>query len=638
MTFLAMPTEAADWPEFLVTYCSPRLRAAHAGVETLRDFPTDDAQAWVDTWNTADIALDEVATLTELIAETHPDKAVRRTADGLLSEAKTFAMERFQERAVFEGLAKLDAGTLEPGAVEVVRRLDGDFRAQGAHLSEEERETLADLNRTITRLTNEFSEHVRDAMGSIKIRPEQLDGLPQDFIDSHPVDADGLVTITTEYPDLLPFSDMATDHEARLALIMADRNRAYPENEQVLRDLLAARHTKATMLGYPDYPTYATDAMMMPDGDSIGRFIDDVAAAARPAGERDVAALLEIAKQDHPEWTGISQADSRFYTEQLKAQRHGVDQHKVRSYLRYERVTQGILDLMTELFGAEYVKVDAPTWHPDVLSYDVVDDGVTIGRIHLDMHPREGKFGHAACFGLVPGIKDHTLPESVLVCNFSRGLLTHDELETYLHEFGHLVHGIFSGGHPYARTAHYGDRWEWDFIEAPSQLLEEWAWDATVLQRFATNDEGEPIPTELVDAMRAARYTAMGMLTCRQLVYGSISYRLHRDHPHDIDAAVAQIEREYDVRTPIEGTHDWASFGHLTEYASNYYTYQWSLSICRDLFTGFDASNLLNPEPARRYRRFILEPGATKHAAELVEDFLGRPYSTDAYRAWLASL
>ena len=174
MTFLAMPTEAADWPEFLVTYCSPRLRAAHAGVETLRNFPTDDAQAWVDTWNTADVALDEVATLTELIAETHPDKAVRRTADGLLSEAKTFAMERFQERAVFEGLAKLDASTLEPGAAEVVRRLDGDFRAQGAHLSEDERATLADLNRTITRLTNEFSEHVRDSMGSIKITPEQL--------------------------------------------------------------------------------------------------------------------------------------------------------------------------------------------------------------------------------------------------------------------------------------------------------------------------------------------------------------------------------------------------------------------------------------------------------------------------------
>lgn len=638
MTFLAMPHDSAAWPAFLDDYCLPRAERARAAVATLGSGAITDAGAWVDEWNAGDIALSEVTTLTELIAEVHPAKEVRSHAEALLTSAKTFGLERLQDPDVYASLSALDLATLDDAAAEVARRLGGDFRAQGAHLGADARAVLAALNVRITELSNTFSEHIRDSTGRVSVPAEALAGLPQDFIDAHAADADGNVTLTTEYPDLLPFLDMAHDHEARLALTLADRTRAYPQNEDVLREMLAARHTKATLLGFQDYPTYATDGMMMSDGDAIGAFLDDVAAAARPAGLKDVQDLLVIARRDRPELTGIGAPDTRYYIEKLKAERHGVDQHAVRSYLRYERVRDGILALMTELFGATYVRVDATTWHDAVETYDVVDDGAVIGRIHLDMHPRDGKFGHAACFGLVPGIGGHALPESALVCNFSRGLLTHDELETFLHEFGHLVHSIFSGHHRYARTAGFGDRWEWDFIEAPSQLLEEWAWDATTLRRFATNDAGEPIPFELVDAMRAARYTAAGLLTCRQLAYGGLSYRLHRDHPDDIDALAREVEEAYDVREPLEGSHDWASFGHLTEYASNYYTYQWSLSIARDLFTAFDEAHLLEPGVARRYRDTILAPGGTKPAMELIADFLGRPYSTAAYQSWLASL
>jgi thimet oligopeptidase len=638
MTLLEMPASGGAWIPFLDDYCNPRVQKAREALIALKSAPVRGPLAWVMTWNEGDAALTEARTLAELIAETHPDKSVRSRAEALLSEAKVLGLERLQESEVYATLAALDAGALDAEAAEVVRRLLGDFKAQGAHLDGSTRERLAALNIRITALTTRFSEHIRDAVATISVPQEALAGLPQDYIDAHPVGADGLVTITTDYPDLLPFLDMAHDHAARLALTLADGSRAYPENEPVLRELLDARHLKATLLGFQDYPTYATDAMMMPDGDGIGAFLDEVAAAAKPAGLRDVAALLEIARRDRPELTGITAPDTRYYIELLKAELHGVDQHSVRSYLRYERVRDGILALMTDLFGAVFVPAAAATWHPDVETYDVVDHGSTIGRIHLDMHPREGKFGHAACFGLVPGLAGRALPESVLVCNFSRGLLTHDELETFLHEFGHLIHAIFAGHHPYATTAGFGDRWEWDFIEAPSQLLEEWAWDADTLRRFAVNDAGEPIPSELVAAMRAARYTAASLLTCRQLSYGALSYKLHRDHPTDIDALADAVESEYDVREPLAGTHDWASFGHLTDYASNYYTYQWSLSIARDLFTAFDSHHLMDPTAARRYREFILAPGGTKPAMRLIEDFLGRPYSTAAYQEWLASM
>ncbi|WP_084073589.1 M3 family metallopeptidase [Demequina sp. NBRC 110052] len=638
MPFLALPSETTAWPAFLTEHLGSRLTAARAAVEELRESAPTDPGTWIERWNVGDLALADVLELSSVIAEAHADKAVRTQADEISTEARTFALARFQDPHVYASLAALDTTALDAEAAEVVRRLLGDFEAQGAHLDAEAREELARIDARLTALSVEFSEHIRDSVGEIRIAPDRLGGLPQDYIDAHPAGEDGLVRVTTEYPDMLPFLDMADDHVARLELTLADRSRAYPENEPVLREMLELRHRKAVMLGFPDFPTYATDAMMMSDGAGIGAFLDEVAAAARPAGERDVARLLELARRDRPQLAAITAADSRYYIEKLKAEEHGVDSRAVRTYLSYPKVRDGILALMGHLFGVEFVAVEAVSWHDDVEVYDVRDSGETIGRIRLDMHPREGKFGHAACFGVVPGIAGVQLPESTLLCNFSRGLLTHDELETFLHEFGHLVHAIFSGHHRYVRTAGFGDRWEWDFIEAPSQLLEEWAWDARVLQRFATNEAGEPIPTELVDAMRAARDTCMGLLTCRQLVYGALSHRLHRDHPEDIDALYNAVEREFDVREPIPGTHDWASFGHLTDYSSNYYTYQWSLSICRDLFTAFDTDDLLDPAPARRYRERILAPGGTKPAAQLCEDFLGRPYSTAAYQEWLASL
>ena len=637
MGFLELPHSADAWHTFISTYATERLDTARSALAELRDFDGSAAQ-WVERWNAGDCALDEAATLTELLAETHPEASIRALAEELGTEAKTLRVERLQDPLIAASLAALDRNGLEPEAAEVLRRLESDYRSEGALLDDAAREELAGINRRITELSNQFSEHIRGSVAAVELRPEQLEGLPQDFIDAHPVGDSGLVTITTDYPDLLPMLDMARDADARHALMLADRTRAYPQNLDVLRELLDLRHRKAQMLGYQDYPTYATASMMMPSGDGIGEFIDDIARTARPAGQRDVAQLLELVRRDKPEAKGLSPADSRYYIERLKAEAHGVDQQEVRSYLRYERVRDGILALMTELFGASFVRVDVPTWHPDVESYDVVEGSTVLGRIHLDMHPREGKFGHAACFELVPGIAGRALPESVLVCNFSRGLMSHDELETYLHEFGHLIHAIFSGHHPYAYTASFGDRWEWDFIEAPSQLLEEWAWDVAVLQRFAVNDAGEAIPASLVEAMNAARYTSEGLLTCRQLSYGALSYRLHRDHPHDIDALAAAVEAEYDVREPFPGSHDWASFGHLTDYSSNYYTYQWSLSICHDLLTGFNRANLLDPTPARRYRECILEPGATKASAQLVEDFLGRPLSSKAYQDWLATL
>jgi thimet oligopeptidase len=213
--------------------------------------------------------------------------------------------------------------------------------------------------------------------------------------------------------------------------------------------------------------------------------------------------------------------------------------------------------------------------------------------------------------------------------------MEHTDAVTLFHEFGHLVHHVLAGRHAWARFS--GVATEWDFVEAPSQLLEEWAWDADVLRSFATSADGEPIPAELVAKMRAAHDFGKGFQARTQMFYAALSYLVHRDVPEDLTAVVRDLQAKYDLFAYVPDTHFHASFGHLEGYGSGYYTYMWSLVIAKDLFSTFDPANLFDTDLSYRYRDRILAPGGSEDAADLVEKFLGRPYSFDAFRRWLDS-
>jgi thimet oligopeptidase len=318
----------------------------------------------------------------------------------------------------------------------------------------------------------------------------------------------------------------------------------------------------------------------------------------------------------------------------VRRERFDVDAQQVRRYFDFAKVRQGLLDVTGRLFGLSYAPVrDASPWHEDVAVYDVQLEGTPVGRIYLDLHPREGKYKHAAQFDLVAGIRDRQLPEGALVCNFGRGLMEHSDVVTLFHEFGHLVHHLLAGRHQWSRFS--GVATEWDFVEAPSQLLEEWAWDAEVLRTFATDDAGEPIPEDLVAKMRAGVDFGKGCFARTQMFYAALSYRLHSQPVADITAFVSEVQVAYDLFAPVEGSHFHTSFGHLAGYSSGYYTYMWSLVIAKDLFSAFDRDDLFEPDTARGYRDRILAAGGRKDAADLVADFLGRPYNIDAFSAWL---
>jgi len=311
----------------------------------------------------------------------------------------------------------------------------------------------------------------------------------------------------------------------------------------------------------------------------------------------------------------------------------------MRPYIEYSRVLQGILDISGQMYGISYKAVtDAQVWHPEVTVYDVFDHGNRIGRIYFDMFPRENKYKHYATFNLATGKEGFKLPECVLVCNFPRatgepGLMERDDVVTFFHEFGHLVHGIMKGNTKWA-TADL----ENDFIEAPSQMFEEWPKDPAILKTFARHYKtNEPLPAELAEKARAADDFGRALNVRQQMFYAAISLDFYNRDPQglDQDKLVAQLQERYTPYKFVEGTHMQTAFGHLNGYSAVYYTYMWSLVIAKDMFTEFKKNGLMNPEVAAKYRNAVLGASGTKPAADLVRDFLGRPYSFDAYSDWL---
>jgi thimet oligopeptidase len=629
---LEFPTDPAAWSAFLTSSVDAGLDAGRELIARLKDGATRTTSEALELWNDADIAIGTASARAHLFAEVHPDAAIRDAAEASAQAAEDLLTERGLDHELWQAVAATDPTGLDAESTRARDHILRDFRRAGVDRTPEEREQLRALAQRCTEIGLEFSRNIREGVRTIHVRPEQLDGLPDDFKAEHPAGEDGLVALTTEYPDMVPFRTYATDPEARLALTREYLQLAYPDNEPLLAELLRLRAERAALLGYEDWPTYDTEPKMIGTGAAVADFIERLDALTAAPAQRDVEVMLARFRQDDPSAAAVTSADNLYYDQVIRREDYDVDSQAVRQYFRYSAVRDGVLGTISELFALTFTPVEVPTWHDDVAVYDVVDGGTNIGRIYLDMHPRAGKFNHAAQFSLTPGIAGRALPEGVLVCNFPTGLMEHDDVVTFFHEFGHLVHEILGGHQSWAMFS--GVATEWDFVEAPSQLLEEWAWDTDVLQSFATNDAGEPIPADLVARMNRADTFARGAWTRRQLNFTALSYGLHAQAPDDLAAFTAAIDARFGPYAPIPDTHQYAGFGHLDGYGSAYYTYLWSLVIAKDLRSAF-TDGLMDPVVGRRYRDAILAPGGSADAADLVERFLGRPTAFEPFEAWL---
>ena len=589
--------------------------------------------------------LNGAAYFADLVQKVNPDAAFRDRATAMFVKVSGVATSLSLNRDVYQALSALDVSKSDPATRYYVQRQLLEFRLAGVDKDDATRAKLKKLQDKLTEDQSMFDRNISDDQKSVKVsNASELDGLPQDYIDNHKPGADGKIQITTNYPDLFPVLDYAKSDALRRSMWEAWNTRAYPKNREVLIDMMQTRYQIATLIGYSSWADYNAADKMMQNGSNIAKFIADLNTAARPVAEREFAMLLAEKQKTDPKATELLSYEGFRLGELVRRSQYDFNSESVRPYLAYPQVKKGVLDTAATLFHVTFrQEPNAPAWDPAVETWDVIDSGKMIGRFYLDMHPRPGKYSHAQMSPILDGIRGKQLPEAILLCNFAQptatdpGLMNYGDAVTFFHEFGHLMHHILGGQQQWAGIS--GITMEADFVEAPSQMLEEWMKSPQVLATFARNYKtGEPIPAELVTRMNRASAFGRANGVSLQNALSAISYDLYKDDPAkiDVDAVCPHDFRQYTLYVPIPSdAHMYASFGHLAGYSSAYYTYMWDKVIAEDFFQQFDHNNLLAGEAPMRYRRTVLEPGGSMSANDLVKNFLGRPQSTAAFQKWM---
>lgn len=601
-----------------------------------------DRENTLERLNEMDIAFERIFGMSELMANTHPDENVRKEAEDCYSRADEVMNDVSTDPQIYAALSDVDATALDDSAKRFVDKTLLAYKLAGVDKDDATRAKLSELNKTIIKMGQEFDKNIRDDRKTAKFTAEQLKGLPEDYFKSHVADENGLITVSTDYTDYVPVITYAESEATRAEMTKLFNSRAYPANNDAFKALLAARYEYAKLIGFDNWVDYNAYDKMAKDGKTIQEFIANIAAMTSERSKAEIAELMELKKADNPNADGFYAWDRFYYTEKLKQQKFNFDSQTVRQYFPYEQVKRGILNVASSIYGITFQQSDRPVWHDSVEAYDVYLGDERIASFYLDMHPREGKYGHAAMFPLYGGVEGLQLPAGSLVCNFPEptpndpALMAHDDVVTFFHEFGHLMNQLLSGHHHWVNQS--GTSSEWDFVEVPSQLFENWAWDYDVIKRFAVNDKGEVIDKDTVDKMKKADDVGKGMFNMRQISYAALSYNYHNADPSGMDLLTKQNEifAQYSPFSAYEGDYTFASFGHLNGYSSQYYTYMWSLSIVRDLEQVFKQGGFLNTELTHKYRDNILAVGGAIDASEMVKNFLGREYTLDAFKKWLA--
>lgn len=585
-----------------------------------------------------------------LMSLAHPDAAVRTAAKLCDPKISEFTTALYLDRTV-AGVLKAYAAKGEKLTGERGRLLDDtlrDFRRNGVDLPPEKQQRLRELNTEITDIGQKFQANIGKTTGKLELKPSQLEGLPPEFVQKHPV-SDGKVVVTTDYPDYFPFVTYAKDRGAAKELYILFTNRGGEENVKLLERLLQLRSEKAKLLGYANWADYAMEPRMAKTSKSVRDFLNEVKAAVRAPAALEFTELMKEHVALGGKATDKLAPPERYYLEdRVRAEKYKLNSQELSNYFEVSAVTRGLLDITRSMYGLEYTKVLEKTWHPDVETYEVRSGGALIGKFYLDLYSRPDKFKHAAMFSVrtAKRLPDGTYqtPAAALECNFPKppdagsggpaALMTHADVSTFFHEFGHVLHHLLTKSE---LAAYSGTSTVLDFVEAPSQMFEEWTWSKEVLDRFARHHTtGAVIPDELFAAMQKSRAFGRALGTERQLFLALLDFEYHSREPgFDTTKVVEEVQKATDPFVYVKGTHFQSSFGHLIEYDAGYYSYQWALALSRDVLSRFKKEGFLNPTTAAAWREEVLSKGGGIDERTLVTRFLGREPNNEAYFQYL---
>ncbi|GJM43570.1 MAG: oligopeptidase A [Gemmatimonadota bacterium] len=514
-----------------------------------------------------------------------------------------------------------------------------DYRRNGFGRGADTRAEVQELRNRLVELSSEFQQELADWKDGIEVPADRTQGLSETFLSGLEKTENGNYWVSLDYPELVPFLDMSEDGELRKAISIKSWNEGYPKNVERLETAIALRDRMAKLLGYESWAHYRMEPRMAQNPERAQAFLADLRAKIQPKLDADIAAMRESYAQNDAD--GVNYWDWRYYNSLQMRNEYNVDQSKVSEYFPLQNVLEGMFDITQEMFGLRYVEVKgAQVWHPDVQLFEIHDSatGEFIGHFYTDLFPREGKFGHAAAFPLRPGgihNGKRQTPVSAIVANFTKptsdrpSLLSHDEVETLFHEYGHILHQTLTRAE-LRRFA--GSSTEQDFVEAPSQNLEHWIWEPEVLNRFAVHYQtGEKFPEEMLAGLIAAKHLNSGIRNLRQVYYASLDLACHGPGEKKDTTQLVRELHPICGFPALEGTHMQAGFGHLFGYDAAYYGYLWSKVYGDDMYTAFEEGGILNPEVGMRYRQEIYEKGGSLDGMDLVRNFLGREPNNRAF-------
>ena len=580
------------------------------------------------------------------MGQAHTDATVRdagNEAEERLNKWRVAIVARSDVYRAVRAFADTDAAAALDGEdARLLAHWLRDFRRAGHDLPEADRAELERLNNRLVEIKVAYQRNINDYQDGIDLTREQLAGLPDSYVERlRPGETPGTYRVSLDYPEIGPFMEQAHDRDLRRTLFLKDWNKAAEANRPLLEEVLDVRRKIAALLGAPTWADHAMELKMAKSPDRVRELYATLRPALEARRRSDLEELRTGLIADGHEGP-ITAWDWRYYDETMRRTEYGVDQDRVSEHFRLEPVIEGMFELTGEVLGLTYrIVEDARAWHPSVRLYEILDreTGRSIAHFYADLHPRDGKFSHAAAWPLVVGHRaadgSYVTPVSAILANFTPpsadrpALLRHSEVETLFHEFGHILHMSLSRA-TYARFS--GAETEWDFVEAPSQIMEHWTWEPTVLGRFARHHAtGEPIPDDLVRDMRRARWVNVGLRLAMQAFYGQVDLALHGSADAvDPDEALRRTYAVTGLPYP-EGTFMLGGFGHLMDYDAGYYGYLWAEVIGDDMFGRFAREGVTSPAVGADYRREILEPNGTRDASDLVRAFLGREPSNEEF-------
>ena len=541
---------------------------------------------------------------------------------------------------------------IEDGGEEMKRLHEvvlGEYRRAGAGLGDEDRAKALKIKERLSALSVDFQQSLNEDTTTVALTTEELEGMPADVLERLEKDDEGRHLVTMKYPDVLPGLRKCKRAATRKALEKAYASRCLEENSKRLEETVLLRGELARLLGYKQFSDLILESRMAKTIGNIEQFYERLVPRLQSRAEDELKTLLELKAKDVGSGDTLEAWDFMFYHTKFVEEEHQVDDDVVKEYFPFDTVNKGLLETYQELFSLKFVEVEQPdVWHESVRLYEVreASNNELIGHFYLDLFPREGKYGHAAVFPLQRScvLPDGTfvLPAAAMVANFPTpsangrpSLLKMSEVVTYFHEFGHVMHNVLS---KVSFQSIAGTAVQRDFVEAPSQMLEHWCWEASVLRRLSGHFErdGEALPEDLLERLVKAKHADVGLLTLRQVFFGKFDLHLHTlaADVTEVDSRTlyADMKRQITMTGAQEGTNGAAQFAHIMAgYASQYYGYLWSEVYAADMYSRFRKEGVMNSDVGGEYRAKILSKGNSREAIHLVRDFLGRDPNEEAF-------